>query len=227
MCHDDGVAPRKDKCLVLSFGSHGDVVFDEFINKKLGCIVHSFDHYMEPTIVGQIRNSRPDQKERITISLNDKWFYHSLGIYDRQMNFNKKGWVDTYANILEYLNLNGEIIDMIKMDIQNAEYAVLKQIMDTDSNLLCKYVKQMVVETHETHKGNEFDHASAFMLLQRLELCFRLYRRDQTIAFSSSSNSGLMLKKMDEKFRKFKNEVDFAKWLFTFGELYFVNVNFL
>ena len=196
--------------------------FDEAINKQLGCIVHSFDPFIEPEIVQKVRNSKLSFKDSVTVPLNKKWFFHGIGITDHKEFINEIKWMDTYSNILTYLNLNGKIIDIFKMDIESAEYSSLTNIMNTNQDLLCKYVKQIAIETHP-----DSEHSDAYKLFQRLESCFRLYRRDHRFFFNTrNSITEWQLKNFKIDLSKFKNEVELAKWLFIYGELYFVNVNF-
>ena len=222
ICNDNRVKPIKDDCILLSFGSNRRVEFDEFINKELGCIVHSFDPFIEPPIVDSIRSSNLKLKESVTVPINDKWFFHSLGISDHSENQNKIKWIDTYENILKYIKLNGKTIDIFKMDIEYAEYSSLTHILNTNPDLLCKYVKQIAIETHPRS-----DHTSAFKLFHRLEVCFRLFKRDQRFFFNSNSLTEWQVPNFQINLSKFKTELELAKWLFIYGELYFININFL
>ena len=141
---------------------------------------------------------------------------------ERIKNINKIGWLDTYPNILNYLNLNGKIIDIFKIDAEGAEYESIPYIMNTNPDLLCKYVKQIAIETHSWL----YNHTFNYQVIQRLELCFRIYKRDQrfyeTMVLTEWQVDGFKL-----ELKKFQNEIELAKWLFTYGELYFVNINFL
>ena len=214
--------PIKDDCILLSFGSHLSVQFDEFINRELSCLVHSFDPFIEPPIVNSKRMSNLEFKESVTVPINNKWFFHSLGISDHSENQNKMKWIDTYENILKYLKLNGKTIDIFKMDIENAEYSSLTHILNTNPDLLCKYVKQIAIETHP-----DTNHTSAFKLFHRLESCFRLFKRDQRFFFESSSLTEWQVPNFQINLSRFTNEIELSKWLFIYGELYFININFL
>ena len=222
VCNDGRLKPQINSCVLLSFGSARQVQFDEYINKELGCIVHSFDPFIEPFNVEGIRSSKSNFKDSITVPINDKWFFHSLGISDHQENPNKKKWLDTYPNILNYLNLNGKTIDIIKMDVEMAEYPSLTFIMNTNPDLLCKYVKQIAIEIHPG-----LDHSFDYKAIHRLDLCFRLYKRDQRFFFNTNPMTEWQMPTFQIDLKRFKNEVELAQWLFIYGELYFVNINFL
>ena len=94
--------------------------------------------------------------------------------------------------------------------------------MDTNPDLLCKYVKQMAVETHSWL----YNHTINYQVISRLEKCFRLYRRDQRF-YETLAQTEWQMPMFNLNLKKFKDEIELAKWLFTYGELYFVNINFL
>ena len=119
------------------------------------------------------------------------------------------------------MNLSGKIIDLLKIDTEGAEWESIPYIMSTNPDLLCKYVKQLALETHSWL----YTHESNYKVLKSLEVCFRLFRRDQR--FYLSSDSEWNIEEFQLPLNKFKNEVDLARFLFLYGELYFINKNFL
>ena len=135
-------------------------------------------------------------------------------------------WIDTYENILNHLSLHGKTIDILKIDIEFAEYPTLEHILNTNPDLLCKYVKLIAIEIHP-NPNSDADHTSAYKLFHRLELCFRLFKRDQRFFFNDNAMTEWQVKNFQINLNRFKNELELAKWLFTYGELYFVNINFL
>jgi hypothetical protein len=128
----------------------------------------------------------------------------------------------TYENILSYLNLEGKVIDYLKIDTEGAEWESLPHIMSTNPDLLCKHVKQLALETHSWL----YNHTHNYLILKSLEKCYRLFRRDHRF-FISLSQTEWQMKSFMLDIKKFKDEIELATVLFTYGELYFVNINFL
>lgn len=163
-------------------------------------------------------------KPEVSVKLGDKWTFHSIGITNAQRIKNKLeiGWLDTFENIINYLNLNGKIIDYLKLDTEGAEWESLPYIMDTNPNLLCDYVKQLGIETHSWL----YNHTHNYQVIQRLEKCFRLFRRDHRF-YVTLDKTECQTEHFSLNLKSYKDEVELAKVLFTYGELYFVNINFL
>jgi hypothetical protein len=128
----------------------------------------------------------------------------------------------TYENILDYINLNGKVIDIFKLDTEGAEWESLPHIMSTNSDLLCKYVKNFALETHSWL----YNHTHNYLIVKSLEKCFRMFKRDQRFYLSITGTEWQMNSFMLD-IKKFKDEIELATVLFTYGELYFVNINFL
>ena len=222
-CEDGNLKLKHSDCVVLSFGIYNNDMFDESVNQEMNCTVHSMDPFNEPSRVVELRADNPSKAKAVKIEINKKWTFHSLGITngERIRDVNKTGWLDTYEHILNYLDLNGKVIDIFKIDTEGAEWESIPYIMSTKPELLCKYVKQIAIETHSWL----YTHESNYKVLKSLEVCFRLYRRDQR--FYLSSESEWLIKGFQLPLNKFKNEVDLARFLFLYGELYFINKNFL
>ena len=223
-CEDGNLKLKHSDCIVLSFGIYNNDMFDESVNHKKNCIVHSMDPFNEPSRVTELRTLNPSKAKAVKIEINEKWTFHSLGITneERIRDVNKTGWLDTYEHILNYLDLNGKVIDIFKIDTEGAEWESIPYIMSTKPELLCKYVKQIAIETHSWL----YTHESNYKVLKSLEVCFRLYRRDQRFYLNGEKTE------WDEddfklSLSSFINEVDLARFLFTYGELYFINKRFL
>jgi hypothetical protein len=225
MCEDGDLKPKHSNCIVLSFGIYNNDMFDEAVNSLLNCVVHSMDPFNEPNRVSEIRDSNSSLKDLVTIKINENWKFHSLGITngERIRDVKKKGWLDTYENILDYLQLNDKVIDVFKIDVEGAEWESIPFIMSTKPELLCKYVKQMAIETHSWL----YTHPSNFKVIKSLEACFRLYKRDQRFYMASGEDTEWQQKDFNLPLNQFKDEVDLARFLFLYGELYFINKNFL
>ena len=209
---------------MLSFGVNTYDNFEESIQSNLNCVIHSFDPFIEPSRVSSLRNENQAFQNTVTVQITPKWFFHSLGITNKErvQNFKKIGWLDTYSNILDYIKMRNQVIDVLKIDTEGAEYEALPNIINTEPDLLCRYVKQIAIETHSWLNN----HTHNYRVVQSLERCFRLFRRDQRF-YESFAQTEWQLTSFKLELNKFKNEVELGKWLFTYGELYFANMNFL
>ncbi|KAH9524381.1 Methyltransferase-like protein 24 [Bulinus truncatus] len=129
----------KPPCLVYSFGINFDFSFDDAMS-KLGCEVHSFDPSMN--------------KE--THKRGDNSTFHNLGL----SNTNTDGFVprkDLYVNkpqvwkmrtlksVFKELGHEKRVLDVLKIDIEGHEWAVIDNMMETD---IFKYVRQFMLEFH-------------------------------------------------------------------------------
>lgn len=124
--------------------------------------------------------------------------------------------------ILRLTGMEHREIDVLKMDIDGAEKDIINKF---DINYLCKYVKQLMMETHGNFRFSD---------LVMLERCFLMFRRD-TRFFEHKDITptlGLLTEfQLPDGFnlnlKPFRNENFLAEYMFTNGELYFINKNFL
>jgi hypothetical protein len=233
VCFDKGLSPVQDKCNIISFGINTDESFDRDMNTNYGCRVESFDPYIENKVFRAIRNKDDSLRNRVTLGVNKKWRFHRIGVVGNNsiQNVNKIGWLTTFKEILKYTKLEHQIIDVLKMDIENGEWDVLKEI---DMDYLCKYVKQFMMETHI--KNNQITAGTSKMFfnqLKVLEKCFLLFRRD-TRFYQERIFLNQMLKTEFQSPRTYKidlnqfmDENDIIDFMVTYGELYFINENFI
>lgn len=217
----------------MSFGVNRNDRFEEDIFNRLNCHVHSFDPLVEPLRVSLIRNSELmssttfRRNNSTSVKINDRWTFHAIGLSSqRKASKASNGlWLDSLANILSYVNLTNRIIDVLKVDAEGAEWDLIEDFVFASSpthKILCSQVKQLVFEAHpwlNTHVYN-------YGLVRRLEECFRLYRRDHRF-FVELDKTEWQADEFRLDLKLFKDEIDLARFLFTYGELYFVNVNFL
>ena len=229
---------KNEGCNILSFGINQDYSFDFDLNKNYECNVHSFDPFFEAKLFSDIRESNELLKFSPKINVNPKWTFYRVGIDgDSLLNHKniKLGESLNFEEILKYVKLENRIIDILKMDIEGYE----KQFLDNlNMNYACKYIKQFVLETHppEGHtKDNIKYDENLFKLMLKLEDCFLLYHRNTRffIGDKHGTPTGHIteFQNEDEGFllqvKYFKNEINLANFMFFYGELYFINKNFL
>ena len=119
---------------------------------------------MDPKIVSDARNKTKEFINAVDIKLSDRWYFHKIGVTDKKSSKiqNKNGLFDTYENLLNRISLSQQIIDVLKIDTEGAEYDAFSDRMDTKPDLLCKKVKQIAVETHSWMNTNLFIYFDIF-----------------------------------------------------------------
>ena len=229
VCFDKKLAPVKNDCNILSFGISSDDSFDYDFNTNYGCNVFSFDPIVEDQRFANIRKLDPKLKDSNIIEVNKKWEFYRIGIvgFDKQIqNSNKIGGYDTLNNLLKLTKLENQIVDVFKMDIEGGEYSVLENL---DIDYACKYFKQFMLETHP--QGN--DATEINKLLRKLEKCFSLFHRDTRFFKGDTWGSTGHLTEYQNingfsfNIKDYKTELGLANFIFSFGELYFINRNFI
>jgi hypothetical protein len=240
VCLDKRIQPNYKNCNVLSFGINTDESFDNEINKKFQCNVHSFDPFIEADRFKKIRNS--NKKTDFMLKINDKWIFYRIGLtgsIENVKNKNQIGWIATLNDLLELTQLNNKIIDVFKMDIEINNNNKNGLIMGGEINVLehldidyaCKYFKQLLIETHNPDLNSKY----MYDLLMRLEKCFSLFYRTTRLigpnyggeAFSEKKSRQELGKSVQIKMDHFENELYLAMFLFSTGELHFINRNFI
>lgn len=147
-------AVRNRELLVYSFGVGEDITFDLMVNSRFNCEVHLFDP--TPRVVNFIREQ----------SLPTNFCFHNFGIgaEDSVVNFylpknesNVSGSIIHHVNVDDdnYLPVtlrsfksicnekNHKYIDILKMDIEGAEYEVLDSILNSGV-----IIDQILIEFH-------------------------------------------------------------------------------
>ena len=113
-----------------------------------------------------------------------------------------------------------------------AEWRVFDEF---DVNYLCAHVKQIMFETHTAYlfPNVATDPERHLFILRKLEKCFRLIRRDTRFFREFTVNQyGFQKTEFQEPITykidlaEFKSEEKLIDFLVTYGELYFVNINF-
>ena len=228
-CLDDKLDIKPNECTVLSFGINVDESFDDDLDSMYKCRIESFDPFTESPRFQAIRAKDPTLKNEVSMKIRNKWTYHKIGLVgtkNEAKDKGKPGWMATIEDVLEYLQLKNQVIDIFKMDIENSEWSVLENM---DLDYACKYFKQIAFETHIPNFQ-----VNILRVMRRLEKCFLLFRRDPKFykEFSFHPHGFLMTEWQLEKgflinIKEFKNENNLSNFILTIGEFYFVNENFL
>ncbi|CAF1136961.1 unnamed protein product, partial [Brachionus calyciflorus] len=227
ICLDKNAQPNKSQCNVISLGINNDYTFDQEMRNLYDCNLYSFDPFVEDVYFTGIRNKNPNLKQSPVLEVDKKWFFYRLGVGSKSnqmkiMNQLKLQDLISLENILKITGLEEKIIDVFKMDIEGPEKDIIR---DLDIDYACKYFKNIVFETHRNSK---------FRDLVKLEKCFRLFFR--STRFFSGDSFGALTGHLTEfqnpngwklDIKQYENEINLAEFMFTSGELYFVNINFL
>ena len=139
ICTDSPLIRPNSSCVVFSFGIRNDFSFDDAVSQRLGCTVHSFDPSM--------RVNDHARSERI--------FFHKIGLDGASFlsHFNTKHWnMYRFSDIRRVLGYR-KTIDMVKMDIERSEWAVLVDILQNGEAV--NHIRQLAIEVHSVrYKGD-------------------------------------------------------------------------
>lgn len=128
ICDDVDVRPRHP-CIVYSFGINNDFSFDDKTAKYYGCHVYSFD---------------PSMKQE-SHNRSDKVHFYKIGIAG-ETTVNKRGWkLYTFSDIRKLLGHVNATIDVVKIDVEGAEWSSLKHMVASGE---IKHFKQLLLEYH-------------------------------------------------------------------------------
>jgi hypothetical protein len=229
VCMDEKFTPVKDACTVLSFGINQDYYFDQEMNSQYGCLVHSFDPFIEADFFANLKNSK-NSGDQPTLKVNEKWYFHRLGLTGetkKDLTQLKTQDIIGLNDILKLTNLLNKQIDIVKIDIEGAEELFFQ---DLNIDYACKYFKQMMMETHVLESGNDTERQKNFLKdLRKLEQCFLLFHRDTRFflgeRFGPTGYMSEFQLKSSFVFNTtyFQDEYFIANYIFSMGELYFVN----
>jgi hypothetical protein len=234
VCFDYKLALKENNCKILSFGINNDYTFDEQLNKEFKCQVESFDPFIEANIFKDLREKSSSLKNEVSLKVNEMplWRFHRIGIVGPESTKNKNqiGWLAKLEDVLEYIKLKDEVIDIFKMDIEYSDLSTLKSL---NIDYLCRYVKQLMIETHPINYKIE-NILEMLNVLRKLEKCFLLFKRDTRffLQYNKDEYGSSMTEFQDPKgfllnLKYFSNEIDMINFMITYGELYFINSNFV
>ncbi|KAK3782831.1 hypothetical protein RRG08_002464 [Elysia crispata] len=129
ICDDDLVRPKQPPCLVYSFGSVEHFAFEDDISRVYGCEVHSF----------QVDMAWDDYNR------SDLIYVHPFGV-GKYTEDNPEGKeLYTFGDIRTILSHKKRNIDVVKLDIQYAEWSAMQEMVEEDE---LDNVRQVLVEYH-------------------------------------------------------------------------------
>ncbi|CAL1274827.1 unnamed protein product [Larinioides sclopetarius] len=131
ICLEPGPGLSED-CIVYSFGIANEWSFDESIHEMFGCKVFSFDPSM----------GMEDHRHGDGIM----FFNMGIGEFDGKITVTGQTWnMRTFDSILKQLGHWNRTIDVLKLDIEGAEYVVLEDILGKG---LLNHVNHLCMEIH-------------------------------------------------------------------------------
>jgi len=160
-----------DHAIVYSFGIGEDISFDLSIIEKHDCEVFGFDP--TPKSIAFINQNPPpanfhfypfgigEQTENVLFHLPKNKDHVSGSIYEHSL-VDEENAVEVLLKSFKDItkDLGHQEIDVLKMDIEGSEYAVMQGILDSGIP-----IKQILVETHERFFSNGKQKGEAFFNL--------------------------------------------------------------
>jgi len=159
----DGI--QRGNCLVYSAGSRGEILFEKELVKALGCEVHVFD----PTLDAQGAAMSFSSVSRSLRKFNATLHNFGLGGADRTYSqgrapyqwpglkygerSNNETWeLRTLEGARRRLGHSDRAIDVLKIDVEGAEWALLEHLLSSKSTreMLAsgRIVRQILLEVH-------------------------------------------------------------------------------
>ena len=160
-----------DNAIVYSFGIGEDISFDKAIIAKHGAKVFGFDP--TPKSINYVRNNEtPEQfyfhpfglgekTEMVTFHLPKNKEHVSGSVYDHSL-VDEHDSVDVLLKEFKEIanDLGHQSFEVLKMDIEGSEYAVMEGILNSGIP-----IKQILVETHERFFPNGKEKGQKFFKL--------------------------------------------------------------
>ena len=148
-------------CNVIAVGSRkiSHMKFDFDMQRKRGCRVASFDPFVTFT----------DQRES---ELAPGLTFYKVGLSSKKTL--TAPLMDTLDGLVEEAGMNGQIIDVLKIDCEGCEWGAFEEIFQSNSKVL-SFVNQLCIELHFEDQKPEaftFGRFEAFLrLLDKYRFC--------------------------------------------------------
>ena len=148
LCLDSQLLPKGKKCVALSFGIRNDFSFDDDIGTILNCTVHSFDPSMRPQEYARSNNT----------------YFHNIGVGAANYK-SSNGWpMYRFSDIRKILGY--EVIDIVKMDIEDSDWSVLRDIVESGEASM--FIKQIALEMHSITFRDEHVKLSDYLTMLKI-----------------------------------------------------------
>ncbi|MFZ4262286.1 FkbM family methyltransferase [Sphingobacterium sp. HJSM2_6] len=144
-----------ERAVVYSFGIGEDISFDLNIIKKHNCKVYGFDptpksiNYIQKTDIPEQFIFHPygigEKTEHVSFLLPKNKEHVSGSVYEHKL-LDEENSIEVLLKSFKDISeeLNHQHIDVLKMDIEGSEYAVMEDILNSGIT-----ITQILVETHE------------------------------------------------------------------------------
>ncbi|ESO90203.1 hypothetical protein LOTGIDRAFT_164518 [Lottia gigantea] len=199
VCADEPYRPTKDG-FVYSFGINNDFSFDDAISKKYKIPVFSFD---------------PSTKSKAH-RRSDLVHFQPIGIGET-MVVSESGWrLSPLSYILNDQGHKKEELQVLKMDIEEWEWKVLPQLIQTNS---LSDIKQLLVELHacegcSSYNPDQYNNEpSKHRYILALKIFHDLYELGFRIFWTHKNTACLYRSKFTDKELSACHEVHFVKVL--------------
>uniref|UniRef100_A0A0B7AYE9 Methyltransferase domain-containing protein n=1 Tax=Arion vulgaris TaxID=1028688 RepID=A0A0B7AYE9_9EUPU len=161
ICFDEPYKP-KPPCLVYSFGIANDFRFDDAM-AKVGCQVYSFDPSMNVN-----DHQRSERVQFLNMGISAENIENFVPFENSYTRGSDKTWkILTLASIKKLLGHENKTLDILKLDVETYEWAIMKQLLKDGS---LRSVKQMTIEWHIfTTEPPHSEHQNMFQTYMNLK----------------------------------------------------------
>jgi FkbM family methyltransferase len=191
----------KDNPVILSFGIGEDISFDRAVSERFGCMVMCFDP--TPNSINWFSNQSADLVNNLKLyeyGLSDKTHNAKFFLPKNKEHVSGSFILQDAVDLNDYVNvelksigdicseLNIRHIDVLKMDIEGAEYNVLKDLMINDI-----FVGQILVEFHDRLFNNASLKSKESVALLK-ECGYKIYAHSKSFEEVSFIHSSILSK---------------------------------
>lgn len=145
-------APPNTGCLLYSIGSAGNFAWELSMLELLRvCEVHTFDHTMR---LGSVH-----PPPGVT------YHYWGVGTADRWIRADKSVGVFTLNTMREMLGHANRTVDVLKVDVEGAEYGFLLPLLERDGGRGLAFAQQLLIELHYERISSHYPPRGPFLKL--------------------------------------------------------------